>query len=422
MIRNCEIKGDGVSTATAVQMTGRVSAKVHNVVFYNNKAHEFGDMDTDTDQDAAALIVADYCSDIWILNNEFYHCTAGVRTGGAWYTESDPDNSHHIYIGYNKIHHILQNGLAIKYGTDHIYSQNEIYSIIDTKWSPSKGIGFQYAPKRLWIIGNIIYDCNNGIRAASDDSRVDTSVYMIGNIIKDIHIDGTSVYGQDYGLGIDINDGHGPRYIANNTIYDVDVGISNSYYRSQMYIYNNIIADVDVAHIFLHSEYGSFHTSSADYNLFDLPVRIFWDRSVVYDLPAFKDTGECEHCLSGNVNFVNPQGDNFRLSQSSPAIDMGADLSIYNYFESLYGISIRKDVNNVVRPQNDAWDIGAYEYVGTGNYADEDVNQDGAVTVNDVQIVVNVILGTTSNNRADVNGSGTTDVQDVQAVVNEVIG
>ncbi len=44
------------------------------------------------------------------------------------------------------------------------------------------------------------------------------------------------------------------------------------------------------------------------------------------------------------------------------------------------------------------------------------------MTANDVQIIVNVVLGTSTNSRADVNGSGTTDVQDVQAVVNEVIG
>ena len=55
-------------------------------------------------------------------------------------------------------------------------------------------------------------------------------------------------------------------------------------------------------------------------------------------------------------------------------------------------------------------------------YATADVNQNGSVNVQDMQLVVNVILGSAENERADVDGNGEVNVQDVQAVVNEVVG
>ncbi len=63
-------------------------------------------------------------------------------------------------------------------------------------------------------------------------------------------------------------------------------------------------------------------------------------------------------------------------------------------------------------------DIGAYEY----SYANGDVNQDGSVDINDVQLVVNVILGKVENSRADVNGDGSVTISDTQEVVNSIIG
>jgi len=52
----------------------------------------------------------------------------------------------------------------------------------------------------------------------------------------------------------------------------------------------------------------------------------------------------------------------------------------------------------------------------------EDINQDGQVNVLDVQLCVNVFLGSQTDAgivaRADVNGDGSVNVLDVQAIVN----
>ena len=55
-----------------------------------------------------------------------------------------------------------------------------------------------------------------------------------------------------------------------------------------------------------------------------------------------------------------------------------------------------------------------------------DLNLDGGVDVLDVQLCVNVFLGTETDpgivSRADVNGDSAVDVLDVQLVVNQFLG
>lgn len=66
------------------------------------------------------------------------------------------------------------------------------------------------------------------------------------------------------------------------------------------------------------------------------------------------------------------------------------------------------------------------EYIGPGldpseiTGSEKDVNGDGNVTIEDVTMCVNVILGKISDS-ADVNHDGRTNIQDVTAVVNEII-
>mgnify|MGYP004443257313 CR=1 FL=1 len=55
-----------------------------------------------------------------------------------------------------------------------------------------------------------------------------------------------------------------------------------------------------------------------------------------------------------------------------------------------------------------------------------DVNGDGSVDIQDVNIVINIILGTDAaekyDGRADVNGDGAVDIQDVNAIINIILG
>ncbi len=55
-------------------------------------------------------------------------------------------------------------------------------------------------------------------------------------------------------------------------------------------------------------------------------------------------------------------------------------------------------------------------------YKTEDVNQDGAVNIQDLQAAANQILGTQSWSRADVNADGKFDVKDLQKIANVILG
>lgn len=51
-----------------------------------------------------------------------------------------------------------------------------------------------------------------------------------------------------------------------------------------------------------------------------------------------------------------------------------------------------------------------------------DVNGDNKVDVNDINIIINVMLGKQSNDKADVTGNGAIDVEDVNKVINLMLG
>ena len=70
-------------------------------------------------------------------------------------------------------------------------------------------------------------------------------------------------------------------------------------------------------------------------------------------------------------------------------------------------------------------EIGAHEYISAESISG-DLNADGAVNTQDVQLCVNVILGTETTpsivTRADVNEDESVDVSDVQAIVDILLG
>ena len=238
-----------------------------------------------------------------------------------------------------------------------------------TPWSPAKGIGFQYAPDRVWILYNEIYNANTGIRGASDNGGAGTngeSVFMIGNFIHDATINGTAHNGATSGLGIEINNGATPRYIINNTIVNSDIAVSNGYYNSTMHIENNIFSNTRDFDIMLSSGYQTGTLSTLKNNHFDAEAKISWSNDVTHDLASFQaafDKGE--GCISTDPLFTDANADDFSLQATSTAVNAALNSSdltfdVYAHFESLYGLDIRVDINSVARPSTGSWDMGAY--------------------------------------------------------------
>ena len=109
--------------------------------------------------------------------------------------------------------------------------------------------------------------------------------------------------------------------------------------------------------------------------------------------------------------FTNLAGDDYSLTENSLAVNAGVD------------VGVTEDILGNPRPQGSAPDIGAFEYVLI--FDTTDINNDGAVNIQDVQLCVNVILGTETNPeiaaRADVNEDGDVNVLDLQMIANMIL-
>jgi hypothetical protein len=368
LVRNCEMEGEvDVTGGILIQIVGLEDEPTSNIIIYNNNAHTIGPLDSDVDIDARGCSIQKYMSNIWILDNEFSDSSAGLQVeAGSLALQA---TTHHIYIGRNLIYNIAQAGIGIKYALDIIISENVIHDIIDTPWSPSKGIGFQYAPDRVWIIFNEIYNVYTGIRGASDNGGAGTigeSVFIIGNYIKDVTIDETAYNGATSGVGIQINNGATPRYMINNTIVNSDIGIGNGYYNSTMIMENNMISNTRDFDIMLESGYETGTLSTLRNNHFDEEAKISWSNGVTHDLESFQSAfSKGENCISDDPLFTDASSEDFSLQASSSAVgsalqDSDLTVDVYALFESLYGLDIRVDINNVARPDTDSWNMGAY--------------------------------------------------------------
>ncbi|QXP61840.1 right-handed parallel beta-helix repeat-containing protein [Olleya sp. HaHaR_3_96] len=369
LIRNSEMKGEvDVAGGVLINTVGLVDAPAKDIIIYNNKAHRIGPLDSEVDIDARGCSIQSYTSNMWVIDNEFSDSSAGLQVEAG--SIDRQATTHHIYIGRNHVHNIAQAGIGIKYALDIIISENNIHDIIDTPWSPSKGIGFQYAPDRVWILFNQISNVYTGVRGGSDNGgagSIGQSVFIIGNLIKDVTITGTAYNGATEGLGIEINNGATPRYIINNTIVDSDIAIGNGYYNSTMIMENNVISNTRDFDIMLEDSYQTGTLSTLRNNHFDAEAKIRWSNGVTHNLESFQVAfSKGEGCISAAPLFEDTSSDDFSLQSTSSAVGSGLSaidltVDVYALFETLYDLDIRVDINQVARPDTGVWNMGAYE-------------------------------------------------------------
>jgi hypothetical protein len=366
VLRNSKLGGNLTGGGIHVGSSSALGGEVMNVVLVANEIHDSGDVASPEDQDIHSVAIGWKVSNVWLLDNEIHDSSGSGTQVNAGNATAQP-LTHHIYLGRNHVYRTRQAGLFAKQSVDVIVSENKIHDIINTSWSPSKGLGFQYAPDRLWFLFNEVYNCTYGIYSGSDSGMgTGRSSYMIGNVIHDIHHLGTtynasSAWAQ---AGIMLAGGI-ERHIVANTIYDCDGGIYCPSSAGSVALVNNIVSKISEpggTHVFV--EVGSVAQASImDNNLFGDTARLKWGNNTVRGLSEYqalhasKGTG----CIEGDPCFVDPAGANFDLAKDSPAILAGVLADVYATFETLYGIDIQVDKNSQTRPFGAAWDIGAYE-------------------------------------------------------------
>jgi hypothetical protein len=360
-LRHSDLQGNLGGGGISVAYNSSLGGVVTQVVIYNNTVHDNGDVSTTYDQDVHSIAVGARTSYLWIVDNVIHDSSgSGVQVYAG--SKAEQANLHHVYLGRNHVFRTRQAGLFTKQATDVIFSQNRIHDVIHTSWSPSKGLGFQYAPERVWFLYNEVYNCSFGIYAGSDSGLgTGKDSYIIGNLIHGIHYVDSYNPNTAWSNAAIMLAGGLNRYVVGNTIYDVDAGILSPGTTGVMHIANNVVARVtnpQGRHVFL--EMGSLALASVlRCNLLEGDVRLRWGGSSPRD-PSEAGSGN----RVGDPRFVDPGHGDFRPGEGSAARDAGCEDEVYGVFRDRYGLDIARDPAGTPRPSLGGWDIGAYEASG----------------------------------------------------------
>ena len=239
------------------------------------------------------------------------------------------------------------------------------------------------------IEGNFCFNIGTQFIFISDINNKSDHITIVNNIFKKNGAHGIAVSGIEY------------LTLANNIIANVSyaaISVGNS---PNSKIINNII-------YYDYSSDGVFRIDpvidevskvglTLDYNLHFPNTRVTF--------PGVYDTNGI---FGKDPKFIDPNGNNFHIQNSSVAIDSGSDMSSY----------LSNDKDGISRPQGSAWDIGAYEYVGSGGVVTPpiisstpppaiiigDFNKNGIV--NSIDLSLMVTAWNTNNTTYDLNRDG----------------
>jgi hypothetical protein len=222
----------------------------------------------------------------------------------------------------------------------------------------------------MWIIYNTVYNCQSGVAVLSSSlgpGAASTDVYVIGNVFYDIHDENGSVAadwrGNSYSAeGVCVLSWSQGAWVVGNTFYDYNAGILCPATALTWKISGNIFANRAGT---LGTDINVFDPGGANVisnNLFT-SLYVQNNESAITSLP-FLNNSKGPGNVIGAPAFVNAAASNFALQSGSAGVDAGGSVAnaVYALFQQRYGRSIAYDRVGTPRPQNGAWDIGAFEY------------------------------------------------------------
>ena len=324
------------------------------VLIHNNVISDNGNWEIDSDQDRHGIALGGRTTNVWILENTFARNSGdGIQINGRI------TDTHHVYIAGNIAFQNKQTGFWVKGASDVIISSNTSYLHRASGSSAGDGMGGQYDHDYVWFINNHVYDCENGIRIASESDGGEFHRFIIGNVIHDIYN-----HGGPYTSAINLWSG-AITYIVNNTIEDSLRGIATglSYHYADLHIYNNIIGSVQSDQIDIYSSTLASRISSNN-NIYYGDGTIIWgdgDNKTLSEIQSDYAV-ELQSMNSTDMKYVNATTDDYRILDSSVAKNTGYAHPVYDLFESRYGFALDRDLVGTYRVLGGAIDVGAYEY------------------------------------------------------------
>ncbi|MEW6185267.1 MAG: right-handed parallel beta-helix repeat-containing protein [Thermodesulfobacteriota bacterium] len=318
------------------------------IVYYNNTVSQMGNWQYTgaNDIDRHGIKVFAPAADVWIVDSSFYHCHGdGVQVGDY---NNTPEQINRIYLGRNTAYENYQCGFWTKNASDVIFSQNLVYHMkTASTYSRGMGLGGQYDAKQIWFISNTIKDCNVGIHIVGAAAGGGGPWYAIGNVIYNVEYpDGACSNYNAGALGYRNSGGFSALF---NTVYNADLFVGIPYGAGgPLRVSNNIFSSKNSTH----NDCPALKVDPSfthDYNLFSLSS---------YD-PGNEPHRQIE---AADKTFRTP-GSNFQIKASSLAVGKASPVeeTAFSYFQSRYGIDLRRDNTGRSRPQGGGWDIGAFE-------------------------------------------------------------
>src|SRR3989344_214299 len=309
------------------------------------------------------------------------------------------------------------------------------YNIVDgfdIRNSPKEGISIWGSSNK--IINNNIHNNGNygdttypyGHDGIFSAEYVSNNQY-IGNYIH--HNGRSSCLGQtpcnhDHGLYLcGDNEVVANNIVGFNSAYGLQIAGYNTV--SNMQAYNNIFVSNGRSGAMLWLAVAGINfTNNIFYNNVNFGISsydahgsgVVFDHNLFYGNPSgpidFTNAGSDYAYTSGTSITTNPlfinDTNNFHLQSSSPAINAGATLS-----------EVTTDFDGLSRPQGSAYDIGAYEYVGSPPAgASADLNSDGRVNSVDAAILMGA-WGQTTKPKADINQDGAVNSVDASLMMGQ---
>jgi hypothetical protein len=366
VLRHSDISGTPQEGGIGVESWDGSSTS-SDVVIWDNKVHDNGDVNAAFDQDRHGIHIGERVSRVWVIDNEMWRNSGdGIQISAR--TRAAQPQTHHIYVGRNVSHHNKQNGFWTKQAVDVIFSQNTSYGNRPSPSSMGVGLGFQYAPEYVWFLFNHVYDSDFGIGTGSDSGLGSgTESFFIGNLIHDIH-NSTGTFKPGTGwhnCGISLPGGVN-RHVVNNTIVNADSGICTPGTEGKVELHNNLVfaTRTNGQHVFL--EFGALAVrSKANGNVFGPNYRALTaGKQHAYDGKTVVARGG--NSVARSPGFAQGVPSPYDLAADSSAVDVGIDdpAGVYATFMKRYGLDIRRDFLGRPRPAGAAWDAGAFERQG----------------------------------------------------------
>ena len=241
----------------------------------------------------------------------------------------------HLTFKNLEIHHLMGNGI---HGSDGDYLQFIDNHFYDLGW-PRSGYGWYVNGDYNLFKDNLVYDCVYGFHVTWTNNSIFEGNVMYENGVR-VYYHMSSDNRKWYGAGLYIWSDGSNNIIRNNIGYDNDSGIRLAGCED-CYIVNNT----------LYSNNFGVYLKEGDGNS-GVIIRNNIGYQNTYDDFRIGSGNTVDHNLSGvNPLFVDRDNHDFHLQDDSPAIDAGVALP-----------EVTVDIDGVPRPQENAYDIGAYEY------------------------------------------------------------